>query len=471
MAKRFQTLLLLIFCAIGTKAQLSGTGYYRIRNAANTSDYIGMTNDLFNYHIVAYNAAGGLSQLTSAAGKERALACAGKYLQTDIHMLQDEEDYIDPASVIYAKKKNTVATNYEYNLIAQGTSLLTLTTGTYAGSVNLQFTDRYVTISRSSGSGANTLYIASVELKSSTSVIFIGYPSLGTFYFVDDNGTFTINSSSSANNAKWYVEPVTSFNVKPTIAYNGKYYTTLYTAFAYTLSGQVLNAYAVSSIGSDGLMEIGDPVATGGGTVPAGTPVILECGTDDVSECLLIPTGEPICTDPDVSVTSAGAPRASTATNYTGTNLLKGNYYCNTDGAMQYATASGTSSFNANHYTARTNVMYTLGITASGRLGFVKVPTDVVAMPANKAWIEYSGTAELILPFEPESISGDVTGNGSLTDVDIDALARILCGFTSGEDEDGNQVDYDLEAADIDGENGITIADLTKLVNIVHPKS
>jgi len=470
MLRRLQALLLLVFCIAAMKAQLSGTGYYRFRNAANADDYIGMTNDLFNYHIVASNAGGGLRQLMTDAGKSRALACAGKYLQTDIHMINDEEDFIDPASVIYAKKKSAAVTNYEYNLIGQGTSLLTLTTGTYAGSVQLQFKDRYVTISKSSGSGANTLYVASVELKSATSVFLYGQPSLGTFYFVDNNKTFAINSSSSADNAKWYIEPVTNFKVKPMVSYNGKYYTTMYTAFPYILSGQVLNAYAVTAIGADGFMEVGNPVATNGGTVPAGTPVILECGTDVASECLLIPTGEPICTEPNVSVTSGGAPRASTATNYSSTNLLKGNYYCNTDGNISYATNGSTSSFNANHYTARTNSMYTLGITASGRLGFVKVPTDVTAMPANKAWIEYSGTAELILPFEPETIPGDVTGNGILSKTDIEAAARIILGFTEGMDEDGNQVTYNQEAADADGENGVTLRDLTLLVNLLKGK-
>ena len=129
-----------------------------------------------------------------------------------------------------------------------------------------------------------------LELKSSTYVIFVGYPSLGSRYFTDENSTFSINESSSATNAKWYIEPIQYFNVKPTVEHNGKYYATMYTPFAYTLSGQVLNAYVVTSIGTDGVLEK-LAIASTGPTVPAGTPVVLECGSDEASECNLIPVG------------------------------------------------------------------------------------------------------------------------------------------------------------------------------------
>ena len=90
--KKLYTIALLLTIALTVHAQLNGTGYYRFRNAQNTSDYISLTNDLFNYHIVASNAGGGLTQLSLySAAKERAMACAGKYLGTDIHMIADAE--------------------------------------------------------------------------------------------------------------------------------------------------------------------------------------------------------------------------------------------------------------------------------------------------------------------------------------------------------------------------------------------
>ena len=63
-------------------AQLNGTGFYRFRNAQNTSDYISLANDKFNYTTCISTACGGLSEALSSAGQARALECAGKFLQT-----------------------------------------------------------------------------------------------------------------------------------------------------------------------------------------------------------------------------------------------------------------------------------------------------------------------------------------------------------------------------------------------------
>ena len=369
------TVLLSLSCLTMT-AQLDGSGFYRIRNAANTNHYISLANDLFNYHTVISNAGGGLTQLyIYQAAKNRAMACAGLYLQTDIHLVDDSE-YINPGAVIYAEQK---VANGQYNLIGQGTSLLTLTTGTYAGNATLEFQNLYIKIASSGNQ-----YTASMVLKASNNSL----ANLGTRYFVDNDGTFAISESSSATNAKWYIEPVDHFNIVPDMAFNGKYYTTLYVPYAFTLSGQVLNAYVIKAVGN-GTLNC-ERVATSGGTVPAGTPVLLECASSNPADCQLKPTGIPLYTAPDLSVTDQGAPRATSATNYTGTNILKGTYFCNTDGSLVYQTNGGTSSFNANNNIANTNPQkYVIGLDESGKLGFVKATTT--PMPANKAWLETGG--------------------------------------------------------------------------------
>jgi hypothetical protein len=435
-------------------AQLNGTGFYRFSNADRTADYISIANDKFNFTTAIGTACGGLSQALSSAGQARALECAGKYLETDIHLVDDAE-CIDPGSIIYAKKKNTSSTNYDYNLIGQGTSLLTLTTATYPGTVKLQFDNRYATIEKASGSGANSLYTAKIELKSSTSVILYGQPSLGTRYLVDDNGKLALNESKSAQNAKWYIKPVTYFNVKPEVEFGGKYYTTMYVPFAFKLSKNVEKAYAVTAIDTDGSVQI-EEVAANGETVPAGTPVVLECTSNVTADCQLIPTDAPLFTAPDVSIT-ADAPSASTATNYTGTNLLKGNYYCNQDGTMTFSKPSGTGSFNANHYTARTNKMYTIGITASEKLGFVKATGT--AMPANKAWIEYEGSAELVLPIENNTLKGDVNHDGKVDVADVTTLVDYILGNTPQ--------GFDASNCNVNEDTKIDVGDVTSLVDII----
>ena len=444
--------ILLMLCCLPLAAQLNDSGFYRIRNAARTSEYISMTNDKFNYTTARGTACGGLGQAIFSAGQSRAFACVGKYLETDIHMVEDA-DCIIPASVIYADKKNNNPSNYEYNLIGQGTSLLTLTSGTYPGSVQLVFENLYVTINAKSGSGVNTLYTASMPIKDSS-----GMASLGSRYLVDNNGKMDVNESASANNAKWYIEPVTHFNVKPEVEYGGKFYTTLYVPYAFELSGAVENAYAVTNIGNDGALELAK-VAAKGETVPAGTPVLLECSSDVAADCQLIPTGVPLFTTPDPTVTS-NAPSASTATNYTGTNLLKGNYYCNQDGSMTFPTKSGTSSFNANHFTARAAKLKVLGLTASGKLGMVTSPTGWSAMPANKAWLEYTGSAELVFPFTA-SKRGDVDRDGDVDIDDVNAAIDIVLN------RDVTAKDYDFNAADADGDNDRDIDDVNIIIDIV----
>lgn len=445
--------ILLMLCCLPLAAQLNGSGFYRIRNAARTSEYISMANDKFNYTTAIGTACGGLGQAIFSAGQSRAFACVGKYLETDIHMVEDA-DCIIPASVIYADKKNNNPSNYEYNLIGQGTSLLTLTSGTYPGSVQLVFEDLYVTIKAKSGSGVNTLYTASMPIKSSSSSL----ADLGSRYLVDNNGKMDVNESASANNAKWFIEPVTHFNVKPEVEYGGKFYTTLYVPYAFELSGAVENAYAVTNIGNDGALELAK-VAAKGETVPAGTPVLLECSSDVAADCQLVPTGVPLFTTPDPTVTS-NAPSASTATNYTGTNLLKGNYYCNQDGSMTFPTKSGTSSFNANHFTARAAKLKVLGLTASGKLGMVTPPTDWTAMPANKAWLEYTGSAELVFPFTA-SKRGDVDRDGDVDIDDVNAAIDIVLN------RDVTAKDYDFNAADVDGDNDRDIDDVNIIIDIV----
>ena len=152
---------LILTGALNCTAQLNGTGFYRFRNAQQTNDYISLSNDLLNFQVVIDKAAGGFKNLSGDAGKERALACASLYMQTDVHMVEDA-DCIDPTTIIYAQKRNTNSSNYDYNLIGQGTSILTLTTGTVShpnspGKPSLSFSNIYVNIQKSSGSGAESL--------------------------------------------------------------------------------------------------------------------------------------------------------------------------------------------------------------------------------------------------------------------------------------------------------------------------
>ena len=370
---------MLALCSLPAMAQLNGTGYYRFRNSARTSDYITIANDKFNYTTVISTAGGGLWNVALGDGKTYAMQCATKILQNDIHLVSDP-DVIDLSSVIYAKKHTIYDDDYEYNLIGQGTSLLTLTTGTYPGNIVLEFKNLYVSLNVVSGTGANTLYTASIPLKASNNSM----ADLGIRYFVDEGGQFDTDVSSVASQAKahWYVEPVTHFNVLPEVELNGKYFTTVKAPFAFTLSGQVEKAYKITANNS-GILAFEEV----SGTIPAGTPVLLQCGSPNAADCQLIPTGEPVFTAPDVSLTT-GAPAATDVTTATADNLLAGTYYCNTDGTITMAKSGGTFTYNGNHITAVSG-KFVIGKNADGKLGFI--PATGTAMPANKAWLTSAG--------------------------------------------------------------------------------
>ena len=410
---------LLALCSLPAMAQLNGTGYYRFRNSARTSDYITIANDKFNYTTVISTAGGGLWNVALGDGRTYAMQCATKILQNDIHLVSDP-DVIDLSSVIYAKKRTIYEDDYEYNLIGQGTSLLTLTTGTYPGNVVLEFKNLYVSLNAVSGSGANTLYTASIPLKASNNSM----ADLGIRYFVDEGGQFDTDVSSVASQAKarWFVEPVKHFNVLPEVELNGKYFTTVKAPFAFTLSGQVEKAYKITANNS-GILTFEEI----SGAIPAGTPVLLQCGSPNAADCQLMPTGEPVFTAPDVSLTT-GAPAATDVTTATADNLLAGTYYCNTDGTITMAKSGGTFSYNGNHITAASG-KFVIGKNADGKLGFI--PATGTAMPANKAWLTSAGVFRSVAT-PTISPAGDTYNEAQSVTITAEEGATILYSTDGG---------------------------------------
>ncbi|MBO4314825.1 MAG: hypothetical protein J5867_02515, partial [Prevotella sp.] len=219
MKKTTLIIALAICCATQMMAQLNGSGYYRLRNSYHPTHYISFANHVFDYTPIIDTAAGGAENLSSSTEAQNlALACAGVYLQTDIHMVEESEGYVTPSTLIYLKNNS----GNEYNLIAEGTSLIALTTGQRTtGNVKPSFKNRYAMITKKDGSGTNTRYTASIELKGT--YLFTSY-SLGTRYFVDNDGIFNIEEQSNNDNGYWYIEPVSSFKINAVYQHDGKYY-------------------------------------------------------------------------------------------------------------------------------------------------------------------------------------------------------------------------------------------------------
>lgn len=463
---RMAAVALLAVCSLPMNAQLNGTGYYRVKNVG-TGNYISLENNLFDYETIIAKAGNGakhmfsysfIMQIADDYGVPAALSCASAYLKTDIHMVDDPDCEL-PSTIIYLENNS----GNSYDIKAQSTGLVQLTTGSYSTSnISCTFGDLFATIKRVSGSGASTMYSVSEKLTGTGTAMGVTKTiTIGTEYFMDDGSSFAMTEDYSSSNSqhKWYIEPVTALNITPSFSYGGKHYTTYYTAFPYTIGGNIENAYAVTKINDNGNLEI-EAIE---GTVPACTPVLLECSSKTGN--YIVPTGAP----------TVVASTATPTTSYTGTNLLKGTFFCNTDGKMYFdcytgntvgtkgTTTTNGKSFDADNITAPTNPQkYVVGITASGKLGFVKATGT--AMPANKAWLEYTGTAELVLPFEAETtVLGDVNRDGDVTIADVTALVNIILGKAT----EGDSNNYDFKAANVNGDDGITIADVTALVNMI----
>lgn len=483
------TTVLLTLCCLPLAAQLNGSGFYRLRNYQNKSHYISLANNLFNYHTIIADAGGGakhmfnvsfFGQLADDYGVPAAMTCVRQYLATDIKIVEDD-DCVDPSTIVYLKRNGS---SNQYDLMGQSTNLLGLTTGMYETSkIKIEFKNLYATIQQNGKDGDNNLYTATIDLKGTgTAMGFISETvTLETDYFYDNNGTFNIKEKTNAgvsNDSKWYIEPVTQINVKADAAWTGedkvrRYYTTYFVPFAYTLGGNITNAYVVTGINNDGVIEK-TSIAANGQEVPAGTPVILECLSNVPSENYIIPKAE----EPIVGGSiENGTADVRTTTNYTGTNLLKGAYFCNTDGELKFdhytggetvgtkkETVTNGASFVADNYVSSSVPSsvskYVLGFTESGFLGMVKAEENT-PMPANKAWLEYNGSASSYPLFtNVQSLRGDVNRDGTVDVRDVTATVNII----QKRDPD---FDYDYDAADMNANGVIDVIDVTAIINLI----
>ncbi len=476
---------LLTLSCLPTAAQLNGSGFYRLRNYQNNTHYISLANNLFNYSTIIATAGAGARhmfnfsffvQIADDYGVPAAMTCVRQYLATDIKIVEDE-DCVDPSTIVYLKRNSNSS---QYDLMGQSTNLIGLTTGGYhTDNIDISFKDLYATIEQNGTNGDKKLYTAKIALSGTGNAMgFSKAVTLETDYFYDNNGTFNIKKATNAgasNDAKWYIEPVTKINVKADAAWVGedkikRFYTTYFVPFAYSLGGNITNAYVVTGINAEGVIEKTSIATNTSGVVPAGTPVILECLSNVPSENYIIPEAEEPLVGSNVE---NGTSDIRTTSNYSGTNLLKGAYFSNTDGTLYFdkysggevgtkgTTTTNGASFDANNYIDPANLSYgyVLGTTESGFLGMVK--TSLSAMPANQAWLEYNGSENGYPLFtNVQSIPGDVNKDGGVDVGDVVATVNIIQGRDSG-------FDYDYNAADIDGNGTYDVTDVTGIVNII----
>lgn len=234
-------LMLFLFGFILTMhADITGTGYYRVKNYGS-SRWASLVDNAGDLDLVAASA--------------------------DLHALNLTKDsemiMSDPGSIVFIKK----VSGNQYDVAAQGTSLQALI-------------DHPINIGPDGTADGQTLYRIWGTLKGVTR-----YIADGNIITSDEEGFATIKETSNVNFMKWLILPVdvTSsdnfFGTVPNVTVNDNLYTTLFSSFSYKPYSDGVKAYYIGRVGF-GMAEMIEI----DGDVPAGSPVIIQCAGTNVSD-------------------------------------------------------------------------------------------------------------------------------------------------------------------------------------------
>lgn len=232
------TLLLLLACiSIGTmRAQVKSNGYYRVQNVT-TGRYMSLTTEETK----------GIS-MQSTTVDASALLTKKKW----------DDVSTDPGTIFYIENKG----GDQYNIIGQGSSLYKI--------INYYIRLKYY-------KDAN-VYRAWQSKSGGTVYLSDNY----RFTLGKDTGYVDNNTQETLN---WKITAVDNednyLGVKPTKAANGKYYASYYAGFPFSVASPNMKVYYISSIDEkEGTATYKELT----GIIPASTPVIIECGSENPAE-------------------------------------------------------------------------------------------------------------------------------------------------------------------------------------------
>jgi hypothetical protein len=210
--------------------------------------------------------------------------------------------------------------------------------------------------------------------------------------------------SSATQRQRWSIVPVAEsyFGISPTVDCNGTYYTTFYGDFPFSTKSEGMKLYAITKVGH-GMAAVKEVK----GTVPAATPLLVECKSKEVESNLITIGGE--------------------ATDTVSGNRLIGVYFNNTYDEIHW---------NVVEYDK--NTMRVLGTTAEGKPGFVTASDDLKYITANTAYISVpeGSDAEFALVSEDEydsfsAIEGVYYDAAGAVSVSVNGLELTLTSTAS----------------------------------------
>lgn len=317
--KKSIVLSIALCAALSANAEYTGAGYYRVQNL-KTTRWASVIDD---YGRIDY-------------GSTSADLVAIK-LQKNVDAVM-----CDPASILYI---SPIA--HKFQMEAQNTGIH-------------QIIGHYADLTENGAVNGEKVYLAS-----GTSSGMTKYLGDGQFMLTRDLGR--MGTTSSGDFRRWYIKPVDAegdnyFGVLPTVESEGKYFTSMYCSFPITPYSKDVKVYYVAGVHKD--MAYLEEVK---GTVPAGTPVIIECASMDPSDNRMTVGGN--------GSALSGNKMTGVYFNHNDVDKLSPHYKC-----VPYDPAT----------------MRVLARLDDGKLGFVTA-TDLDFIPANTAYIKVKPDAPATL--------------------------------------------------------------------------
>lgn len=363
--KRILTQLFFIgLCYSSVSAQEIKDGYYRVRNG-NGDNYISLVNGKIDEtnksNIKSGN--GGHVYALRLKKKEEAISDPGSIIRVKTNesglVLQNQRMDTYDLSGLYLKARNYI----------DGKSA---PAGSYWLYGSKESATRYLF---NSGSSSYDTDLNDKGEKTKYNYLYCVGP--------QSSGKYTLTS----NNSNWYFEPIDNENnylgITPEddIVVDGKYYTTIYCSFPFQVTGNMKAYYVTGCKENYGAAKLNE---VKNGIVPANTPVIIECTSQNPSDNKVI-----------VGVTA----------DWTYATSLKGNYfsYVKKEPSDGITENPGMSELK-NVITYYSSSMRVLGLSADGKLALVKASNNKLHVTdkgkylrANKAYLQLSGAAETII--------------------------------------------------------------------------
>ena len=237
--KRYFLFLFAISSVCLSFAQLSGNGFYRIKNYSS------------NYYLWVCDNTGSIDYASTSA---------------DLGALQlwDGLDNAisEPASVLYLTEQGDGS---HWDAESQGTGIY-------------KFVQHYVQVRNTGSKDGVMLY----QVFASEAGLTLYLADAGSWSVVHKFHLLGTNGTGAAT--RWIVEPINAstdnyFGLTPTITVGNKYYAPLYADFAFSFASSGMKAYSLSKI--DGNIAVIAPIEQE--VVPALTPVLIECSSPDKS--------------------------------------------------------------------------------------------------------------------------------------------------------------------------------------------